>query len=60
MKRRICLAWFGDLDGNHRGGRPKQQSQTVNEPVHGSEGAQQGPSKDKERSSELRRWIRKQ
>ena len=59
MKRRICLAWFGDLDGSQPGGRVKLQAQSAHGSSASSESAQPCPPKDKERPSELRRWIRK-
>jgi len=59
MKRRICLAWFGDLDGSQPGGRVKSQAQSAHGPSANSESAPTCPPKDKERPSELRRWIRK-
>jgi hypothetical protein len=59
MKRRICLAWFGDLDGSQPGGRVKSQAQSPQGSSSHLESAQACPQKDKDRPSELRRWIRK-
>lgn len=59
MKRRICLAWFGDAEGSLPGARVKSQTQNTAEPSREGFGSRQGAPKEKERSSELRRWIRK-
>jgi len=60
MKRRICLAWFGDPDGFHRGDRSKPQSRTtLGSSSLQPEGDRSCLPQDKERFSELRRWIRR-
>jgi hypothetical protein len=57
MKRRICLAWFGDLESPAPS--PRRKAAAPREPAASNPDAAETPSKSKPRISDLRRTMRK-